>query len=333
MAGMHCLCKLKESHRKDHFLYPFYGQLLEELAGNEYYCFLNGFSGFSKSPLTPLIRKVLLLSAIRKFAYSRMLSAMQCSRHVSAMTHLSLNWRRLFYGPRGAFVSAIRFLRKGLEVDRAKIDVIANYLIPTTVKGIRSFLGCKGEIAPDGFLAKKLTSKLLILKEREPRSRYLSRWKTPAIVCTAKEALDILEVATMDPPGDIMVNLTAKRSLTRFGAPSAFISDRETHFVMTVYKRSCRNMGSYLTALSTAITHKQRGQVEVSNQWLEKYLERTIGETVPLEVVDINKKDRKPTPNDKNEHGMEMICKSGQSQNAKSVSILKNQTVKPAETD
>nr|GFA10436.1 reverse transcriptase domain-containing protein [Tanacetum cinerariifolium] len=36
--------KLNETTRKDHFPLPFMDQMLERLAGNEYYCFLDGFS-------------------------------------------------------------------------------------------------------------------------------------------------------------------------------------------------------------------------------------------------------------------------------------------------
>ncbi|KAL4376866.1 hypothetical protein GQ457_02G028810 [Hibiscus cannabinus] len=37
-----------------------------------------------------------------------------------------------------------KIFSKGMEVDRAKIDVISKILLPTTVKGIRSFLGHVG---------------------------------------------------------------------------------------------------------------------------------------------------------------------------------------------
>nr|GFB30216.1 reverse transcriptase domain-containing protein [Tanacetum cinerariifolium] len=36
--------KLNEATRKDHFPLPFMDQMLERLAGNQYYCFLDGFS-------------------------------------------------------------------------------------------------------------------------------------------------------------------------------------------------------------------------------------------------------------------------------------------------
>nr|GEV50393.1 reverse transcriptase domain-containing protein [Tanacetum cinerariifolium] len=37
--------KLNDATRKDHFPHPFMDQMLERLAGNEFYCFLDGFSG------------------------------------------------------------------------------------------------------------------------------------------------------------------------------------------------------------------------------------------------------------------------------------------------
>nr|GEY30715.1 reverse transcriptase domain-containing protein [Tanacetum cinerariifolium] len=79
--------KLNEATRKDHFPLPFMDQMLERLTGNEYYCFLDGFSGI---------------------------------------------------------VLGHRILKKGIEVDKAKINVISKLPHPTTVKGIRSFLGLAG---------------------------------------------------------------------------------------------------------------------------------------------------------------------------------------------
>nr|GEY74232.1 reverse transcriptase domain-containing protein [Tanacetum cinerariifolium] len=51
--------KLNEATRKDHFPLPFMDQMLERLAGNEYYCFLDGFSRITR------IVKSLSLSFIR----------------------------------------------------------------------------------------------------------------------------------------------------------------------------------------------------------------------------------------------------------------------------
>ncbi|GJY40244.1 hypothetical protein Tco_0427514 [Tanacetum coccineum] len=42
--------KLNEATHKDHFPLPFMDQMLERLAGNDYYCFLDGFSAY-KTPI------------------------------------------------------------------------------------------------------------------------------------------------------------------------------------------------------------------------------------------------------------------------------------------
>ncbi|GJX18127.1 DNA-directed DNA polymerase [Tanacetum coccineum] len=46
-------CKLNDATRKDHFALPFIDQMLECLCGNEYYCFLDRFSGFFQIPIAP----------------------------------------------------------------------------------------------------------------------------------------------------------------------------------------------------------------------------------------------------------------------------------------
>nr|GFC44550.1 reverse transcriptase domain-containing protein [Tanacetum cinerariifolium] len=43
--------KLNEATRKDHFPLPFMDHMLERLAGNQYYCFLDGFSGYFQIPI------------------------------------------------------------------------------------------------------------------------------------------------------------------------------------------------------------------------------------------------------------------------------------------
>nr|GFB35926.1 reverse transcriptase domain-containing protein [Tanacetum cinerariifolium] len=45
--------KLNEAIRNDHFPLPFMDQMLERLAENEYYCFLDGFSGYFQIPIDP----------------------------------------------------------------------------------------------------------------------------------------------------------------------------------------------------------------------------------------------------------------------------------------
>ena len=40
--------KLNAGTRKDHFPLPFVNQMLERVAGHEFYCFLDGYSGYNQ---------------------------------------------------------------------------------------------------------------------------------------------------------------------------------------------------------------------------------------------------------------------------------------------
>lgn len=65
--------KLNEATRKDHFPLPFMDQMLERLAGNEYYCFLDGFSGYLQIPIDPQDQeKTTFTCPYGTFAYTRM---------------------------------------------------------------------------------------------------------------------------------------------------------------------------------------------------------------------------------------------------------------------
>nr|GEW24034.1 putative reverse transcriptase domain-containing protein [Tanacetum cinerariifolium] len=65
--------KLNESTREDHFLQPFMDQMLERLSRNQYYCFLNGFSGYFQIPIDPKDQEETTFTCLYgTFAYRRM---------------------------------------------------------------------------------------------------------------------------------------------------------------------------------------------------------------------------------------------------------------------
>nr|GEX30535.1 reverse transcriptase domain-containing protein [Tanacetum cinerariifolium] len=66
-------CKLNEAIRKDHFPLPFMDQMLERLARNQYYYFLDGFSGYFQIPIDPKdLEKTTFTCPYETFAYRRM---------------------------------------------------------------------------------------------------------------------------------------------------------------------------------------------------------------------------------------------------------------------
>nr|GEW63188.1 reverse transcriptase domain-containing protein [Tanacetum cinerariifolium] len=65
--------KLNEATRKDHFPLSFMDQMLERLTGNEYYCFLDGFSCYFQIPIDPKDQeKTTFTCPYGTFAYKRM---------------------------------------------------------------------------------------------------------------------------------------------------------------------------------------------------------------------------------------------------------------------
>nr|GFB95136.1 reverse transcriptase domain-containing protein [Tanacetum cinerariifolium] len=64
---------LNDATRKDHFPLSFMDQMLETLAGNEYHCFLDGFSGYFQIPIDPQDQENTTFTCLYgTFAYRRM---------------------------------------------------------------------------------------------------------------------------------------------------------------------------------------------------------------------------------------------------------------------
>ncbi|GKE62307.1 hypothetical protein Tco_1512674 [Tanacetum coccineum] len=56
-------------------------------------------------------------------------------------TNLCLNWEKSHFMVKEGIVLGHKISKNGIEVDKAKVNVIAKLPHPTTVKGVRSFLG------------------------------------------------------------------------------------------------------------------------------------------------------------------------------------------------
>ncbi|GKB75186.1 reverse transcriptase domain-containing protein [Tanacetum coccineum] len=59
-------------------------------------------------------------------------------------TNLVLNWEKCYFMVKEGIVLGHKISKSGIEVDKAKVDVIAKLSHPTSVKGVRSFLGHAG---------------------------------------------------------------------------------------------------------------------------------------------------------------------------------------------
>ncbi|CAM8930795.1 unnamed protein product [Rhodiola kirilowii] len=181
--------KLNKATKKDHFPIPFIDQMLERLAGHDYFCFLDGYSGFYQIPILPNDQgKTTFTCPYGTFAFRRMPFGLcnapgtfqrcmmsifsdyiekcievfmddfsihgssfdDCLTNLSHVlsrcieTNLVLNWEKCHFMVQEGIVLGHLVSKRGLEVDKAKIQVIEQLPPPTNQKGIRSFLGHAG---------------------------------------------------------------------------------------------------------------------------------------------------------------------------------------------
>ncbi|KAL4279545.1 hypothetical protein GQ457_03G016570 [Hibiscus cannabinus] len=181
--------KLNKATRKDHFPLPFIDQMLDRLAGKQFYCFLDGYSGYNQIAIAPEDQsKTTFTCPYGTFAFRRMpfglcnapatfqrcmtaifsdlnedcleifmddfstfgedfdscLSNLEKVLKRCKETNLVLNWEKCHFMVDEGIVLGHKISSKGMEVDKAKIEVISKLPPPTTVKGIRSFLGHAG---------------------------------------------------------------------------------------------------------------------------------------------------------------------------------------------
>jgi len=163
--------------------------MLERLAGHEYYCFLDWYSGYNQIPIVVEDReKITFTCPFGTFAYRRMPFGLynapttfqrcmlslfsdmierfleifmddfsiygdsfdQYLHHLELVLqrckekNLTLNCEKCHFMMRQGIVLGHEFSRRGIEVDKAKVEVIAKLLPPKSIKDIRSFVGHVG---------------------------------------------------------------------------------------------------------------------------------------------------------------------------------------------
>nr|GEY29372.1 DNA-directed DNA polymerase [Tanacetum cinerariifolium] len=150
--------KLNEATRKDHFPLPSMDQMLERLARNETFSYRRMHFGLCNAPSTfqrcmmaifhDMIEKTMKVSMDDFSVFGN--SFQTCLSHLEKMlkqcedTNLCLNWEKSHFMVKEGIVLSHKISKNGIEVNKAKVDVIAKLPHPTTIKGIRSFLGHAG---------------------------------------------------------------------------------------------------------------------------------------------------------------------------------------------
>nr|GEX79476.1 reverse transcriptase domain-containing protein [Tanacetum cinerariifolium] len=242
--------KLNEATRKDHFPLPFMDHMLERLVENEYYYFLNGFSGYFRIPIDPKdLERTTFTCPYGTFAYKRMSfglcnapgtfqrcmmeifhdmieqtmevfmddflvfgnSFSTCLTNLERMlkrcedTKLALDWEKGHFMVKEGIVLGHKILKKGIEVDKAKIEVI-------DTKGAENYAAdhlSRLENPHENVVDPKVINETFPLETLNKVAHQDQR--TPWYVA-GQEALDILEACHNGPTGGHYgANYTAKK--------------------------------------------------------------------------------------------------------------------------
>ena len=181
--------KLNAGTRKDHFPLPFVDQMLERVAGHEFYCFLNGYSGYNQIEIVlDDQEKTTFICPFGTFGFRKMPFGLcnapgtfqRCMMGIFSdmieiileiftddfsvfgdsyegglenlckvlercqEKNLVLNLEKCHFMVTQGIVLGHIVSKKGIDVEKAKVELISNLPTPKCVRDIRSFLGHSG---------------------------------------------------------------------------------------------------------------------------------------------------------------------------------------------
>ncbi|XP_071925471.1 uncharacterized protein [Coffea arabica] len=346
--------KLNTVTRKDHFPLPFLDQLLERIAGYEFYYFLDGFSGYNQIVIAPEDQeKTTFTCPYGTFAFRRMpfglcnapatfqrcmmaifsdyiekimeifmddfsvygssfdhcLHNLELILQICEETNLVLNWEKCHFMVKEGIVLGHKISSMGIEVDKAKIEVIEKLPPPSNVKGIRSFLGHAGFyrrfikdfskiVKPlcGHFSTSKTVAKVwqsgfywptMYRDAREyvkncdacQRTGNISRKnEMPLTTFLEVELFDVWAIVSPTNDSKIVLRSLKKNIFSRFGIPKAIVSDEGKHFCnrqldSLLFKYGCRHK------TSLPYHPQANGQAELANREIKLILEKTVNKS------------------------------------------------------
>nr|GFA13441.1 reverse transcriptase domain-containing protein [Tanacetum cinerariifolium] len=223
--------KLNEATRKDHFPLPFMDQMLERLAGNEYYCFLDGFSGYFQIPINPKDPEKTTFTYLanyhaRNFIIKGMTSQQKKKFFKDA--------RHYFWDDPYLFRTSVDQIIRRCVAGKEAIDILnACHSGPTGGHYGASYTAKK--VFDSGFYWPSIYKDAFELVKHCDSCQ---RSKGNKYILIAVDYLSKWVEAKALPTNDARVVVKFLKSLfSRFGTPKAIISDRGTHFYNDQFSR------------------------------------------------------------------------------------------------
>ncbi|GJS88359.1 reverse transcriptase domain-containing protein [Tanacetum coccineum] len=236
-----------------------------------------------------------------------------CLSHLDMMlkrcedTNLVLNWEKCHFMVKEGIVLGYNISKNGIEVDRAKVDVIAKLPPPTLVKGIRSFLGHVGFyrrfIQDFSKIAQPMThllekeSPFIFSKECMESFEFLKMKLTEAPILVAPDWDLPFEI--MCDASDFAVGAVLGQRKNKYFQPihyaSKTLSDAQTHYTTTEKKLlavvyAFEKFWSYLV-LSKTIVYTDHSTLKLENPYKGDLVEMEMNDNFPhksLNMIALN---------------------------------------------
>ncbi|GKD75863.1 reverse transcriptase domain-containing protein [Tanacetum coccineum] len=199
-----------------------------------------------------------------------------CLSHLDKMlkrcedTNLVLNWEKCHFMVTKGIVLGHKISKSGIEVDRAKVDVIAKLPHLTSVKGAEN-------------LVADHLSRLENPHQGDPKKKEFNKTfplETLGMITFHGDASIpwFADIANYHARNFIVKGMSSQqKKISLRITPRAIISDHGTHFCNDQFAMAMLKYG-VTHRLSTAYHPQTSGQVKVSNRGLKRILERTVGE-------------------------------------------------------
>nr|GEU50701.1 DNA-directed DNA polymerase [Tanacetum cinerariifolium] len=264
--------KLNDATRKDHFSLPFMDQMLERLVWNEFYCFLDGFSGYFQISINPPDQeKTTFTCPYGTFAYRRMpFGLCNAPRTFQRSNHSKCVHGQEAYDILKACHEGPIEGHHGANFTTKKV-FSASFFWPAIYKDARDLVKSCDSCQRQGKISQKDEMPQNVIKVCKIFDVWGIDFMGPFLssrgnryILVAVDYLSKWVEAKALPTNDARVNFL-KSLFARFRTPRAIISDHGTHFcndkfakVMSKYEVTHR--------LSTAYHPQTSGRVEVSNR-------------------------------------------------------------------
>jgi len=144
-------------------------------------------------------------------------------------TNLILNWEKCHFMVKEGIVLGHRISEKGIEVGSAKIEAIDKLLPPTTVKGVRSFLGLVGFYRRFTKDLSKISKPLCSLLLKDTKFQFDEECKTTFMLLKEKLVTTHIVIAPdWEKPFELMCDASDY-------AIGAVLGQRENNVFHTIY--------------------------------------------------------------------------------------------------